>query len=501
MILVATTLCLALSSFLPINSSQNSSNFTLPCTINTYGNAWDGALSFDLKGTGNYFVVMNTNGTILNMRESTTSYDGANYNIAANTIMFQGEPSTANAGTVWSICSTHFWNFATNTTQDFPNVLSEHDIQYNPVNNTFLTLRDYVRQVGNNSILFDRILQVAPDGTILWSWDTYNYIPLSQASPFNETAITKITTQTVEDFTHANSIDWDYNNSIIYLNLRNTNTFYKINQTTGNIIWACGEFGNFTLLGENGNPVSSLWYHSHNVKQVAPNVFTMFDNDFDNNTNPNNCHSRMLKLTLNETSMTAYVNWSWQAPTQYWNSYAGGTILLPNGDYIGDFGDPTHQFAQNQPWNFTNNGAVFVEVNPAGQIVRTWTFPAGWYVYRIEAVTNMTPFQIVSTPTPSPSATPSSPTIAPSISTPLPTSTPKPTPTPTLIATATPISTPTPSVLPSSNPTNTINSQPIINLILPVVAIVAVVVLVAVFYIKKASNTKTHENKIVQNVD
>ena len=53
-------------------------------------------------------------------------------------------------------------------------------------------------------------------------------------------------------------IDWDYNNSIIYLNLRNTNTFYAINQTTGNIIWACGEFGNFTLLGANGQPLPML---------------------------------------------------------------------------------------------------------------------------------------------------------------------------------------------------------------------------------------------------
>ena len=54
------------------------------------------------------------------------------------------------------------------------------------------------------------------------------------------------------DLTHANTLDWDYNNSIIYLNVRNTNTFYAINQTTGNLMWACGEYGNFTLLNNNG---------------------------------------------------------------------------------------------------------------------------------------------------------------------------------------------------------------------------------------------------------
>ena len=228
----------------------------------------------------------------------------------------------------WPTWVTNFWNLTSNTIETFPNVLSEHDIQYDPVNNTFLTLQDYVRQVGNNSILCDRIVQVDPSGNVLWSWDTYNYIPLSEISPYNETD-TLPNGQTVMDVTHANTLDWDYNNSIIYLNLRNTNTFYAINQTTGNIIWACGEFGNFTLLGANGQPLvgvndvpPSLWYHCHDVKEVAPDVFLMFDNDYENNTNPDNCHSEILEVTLNQTSMTAYVNWSWEAPTQYWNSMA-----------------------------------------------------------------------------------------------------------------------------------------------------------------------------------
>ena len=123
---------------------------------------------------------------------------------------------------------------------------------FNTIQSTtlFSSLQDYVRQVGDNSILFDKIVQVDPNGNVLWSWDTYDHIPLSEASPFNETSV--VNGQTVEDFTHANTLDWHYNDSIIYLNARNTNTFYKINQTTGDIIWACGEFGNFTLLGDNG---------------------------------------------------------------------------------------------------------------------------------------------------------------------------------------------------------------------------------------------------------
>ena len=422
-VVIAIALCLSLSSFVTIAHSQTSS-FTLPCTINTTGNAWNGDIAFDLElgagfmgvgGAGNYLVVMDTNGTVLSVREAAASY-GPTYNIAPGILMFEGEPQIDGPSPGYPTWATHFLNLTSNTTEDFPNVLSEHDIQYNPVNNTFLTLQEYVRQVGNNSLIMDKIVQVDPNGKVLWSWDTYNHIPLSEASPYNETQT--YNGETVMDITHANTLDWKYNDSIIYLNLRNTNTFYEINQTTGNIIWACGEFGNFTLLGANGQSLvgtkglpPSLWYHCHDVKEVAPDVFLMFNNDYYNNTNLNDCHSEILEVTLNETSMTAYASWSWVASIQYWDTYGCGALLLPNGDFIGDFGNPTHQLPQNSEngenlsWNFTNTGAAFVEVNPAGQVVRTWTFPVGFYVYRIEDIPNPTS---VATPTPTPSPTPTS---------------------------------------------------------------------------------------------
>ncbi len=421
-------LVLALSIFTPLSTSQTS-NSPLPYTITTYGPSWDGLIAFDLKNNNNasenYLVVMDSNGTIVNMRQADSPYDGAIYNIAPDTLLFEGEPGADVQDTVWTTCSTHIWNFVTNTTEDFPNVVSEHDIQYNPINNTFLVLRDYIRQIDNTPVLFDKIMEVNSNGTVLWTWDTYDHIPLSEASPFNETSKTKITGETVEDFTHANTLDWDYNDGIIYLNLRNQNTFYKIDQTTGNIIWACGEFGNFTLLGANGQPLPnvnglppSLWYHSHDVKEVAPDVFTMFDNDYNNNTNPDDCHSQLLEITLNETSMTASVTRSWEAPTQYWNSYGGATLILPNGDFFGAFGDPTHQLTQNQPWNFNNTGAVLIEVNPAGQIVKTITFPIGWYIYRAEAITDLSSDSTTPTPTLTSTPTPTqsiNPTVTPTV--------------------------------------------------------------------------------------
>ena len=463
MIVILAAFCLTLSFLLPIVRSQVNS-FTLPCIINTTGNAWDGYIAFDLElqstfmgvgGNNNYLVVMDTNGTVLAIRQSYTSY-GAAWNIAPDTLMFLGEPQQGGA-TSAPTYSTHFWNLTSGITEDFPNVISEHDIQYDPVNNTFLTLQQYVQQVGNNQYLIDKIVQVDPFGNVIWTWNPYDHMPLSEASAFNETSV--YNGQTVIDFSHSNTLDWQYNSSVIYLNQRNTNTFYKINQTNGDIIWACGEFGNFTLLDAKGVPLEndgllppSLWYHSHEIEEIAPDHFILFNNDYENNTNPNDCRSSMMEIALNETAMTATVVWSWEAPTSLWNLYAGGTVPLPNGDFLGDFGDPTHQVANNElangTWNFNDTGAVFVEVNSTGQVVRTFTFPVGCYVYRVETLTNPTSIVFAQASIAKPTSTPIASLIptavptrspvssTPTLTTPAPTDFSSPTPTSTRLTSA-----------------------------------------------------------------
>ena len=452
---------------------------------------WPNSLWIVRRRSGiNYLVIMDTNGTLLDLRTSTGGY-GVVKNIAQNTFLFQGEPQLsgwrAQVAPNWA---THIWNVVSNTTQDFPNVISHHDVDYNPINNTFLTLQDYVRQVGNNFYLIDKILEVDAQGNVLWTWDTYNYLPLSQADPFNNTSV--YNGQPVIDFTHTNALLWDYNNNVIYLNVRNTNTFYKINQTTGNIIWGCGQFGNFTLVDANGNVLpngESLWYHSHDLEMVAPDVFTMFNDDFDNVTNYNDANSQMIEFTLNEQTMTATIIRTWTAPEQYYSSYLGATDLLPNGDWLGDFGTPTHQFTENQPWNFTNTGAVLIDVNAAGQIVRTITFPAGWAIYRNQVVTNITADALSPIPTPTTSSSssttgstePGIPAFPSQPQTEIPSYMISPSPVPT--ATGTAASTTTPTASASSELLNSIDT-----LIIIIVAIIIVIVAISLAILRKKKN-------------
>ena len=302
-----------------------------------------------------------------------------------DTLMYEGAPDT----------TTHFWNLKTNVTTDFPNVYGHHDMIYNPITRTFLTLRSYVRQIDGRYVLMDTIVELDNQGNVLWTWDTYagGHFGLKDECLCNATTV--VNGQTVIDLTHANSLQWNFQTNIIYMNMRALDTFCKINKTTNQTVWCLGRRGSFTLLGPDGKQVPSLWYHAHDLREVQPDVFTMFDDDYDNTTNATNpcpvtfestnAHSRILEITVNEQNMTAWTSWSWTAPREDWTPYWGSVDILPNGDWVGDFGSQSHFLPGSGIGSPLSNstGAVLVEVNPKGEVVRTYTFAYGWGIYRV----------------------------------------------------------------------------------------------------------------------
>ncbi len=360
-------------------STSLSKGFVVPCQIQTNGAAWEGTLAFGLfdnfsenklSSDRSYLVVMKTDGELIDLRQTNDASYWAVKKVSQDELLFQGEPGA------W--IGTHLWNLKTNQTIDLPDFGGHHDIEYNPDTGTFLTIVSYERDINGTKVLFDKIVEYNASGLIMWSWDTYPHFDADMACPFNDTWF--YNGHWLPDLTHTNSLQWNYKQNVIYLNIRDLNTFCKINKTSGELIWSCGEHGDFTLLNPQGQAVNSLWYHSHALKEVEPDVFEMFDNDFHNQTNPLNTSSRLIELTVNETSKTAFVSWSWTAPKEFWTPYWGEVDRLPNGDRLGTFGSQTHAIFWN---NLTHSdGAVLIEVNPKGQIVRTYTFPENWGIYR-----------------------------------------------------------------------------------------------------------------------
>ncbi|MHA1686723.1 MAG: aryl-sulfate sulfotransferase [Candidatus Heimdallarchaeaceae archaeon] len=288
--------------------------------------------------------------------------------INSTTILF-GNQSGAN-----------LWNIYTNQTQSL-SYWGHHEYEFNPYNNTFFTFNAFIMEHNDEKYLIDTIDEFDFKDNKVWSFNLTKFISIDQWCPFHDME------GDVRDLTHANSIFYDGEQDVLYVNVRNVNTFYKINHKTGELIWALGEYGNFTLYDYNGKERESLFWHTHALEYLGNNTFIIFDNGLHNQDNPLLQQSSIKEITINEDNMTANITWQWIAPEDYYSSFGGDADRLPNGDRIGCFGTAQHPNSK--------YGARLVEVDFSGNVVWELDFERegdiSYGIYRIERV-RFTPY-------------------------------------------------------------------------------------------------------------
>ncbi len=267
------------------------------------------------------------------------------------------------------------WNITDNTTQilDF---YGHHDFEWNHNNNTCFAFVKYLIVIDGQEYEYDTINEYNPAGELVWSLDTRSFIHHTQWCIFKDTV------RGAADLVHSNAIFFDTEEDVFYYNPRNLNTFYKIDHSTGEVLWGLGEYGNFTLFDLNGKRKDSLFYHPHALEKVDENTFIIFDNNFHNKTGHINARSRMVEITINEKTMTANESWMWIAPREYYSAVICDADRLPNGNRLGTFGMNQHPK--------TNIGAIIVEVNDTGHIVWEMNFPnkeeISYRIYHVDRV-------------------------------------------------------------------------------------------------------------------
>jgi len=269
------------------------------------------------------------------------------------------------------------WDIYENKT-DVLDFFGHHDYEYNLINKTFFTLERQVLVFENESYLYDNIVEFNRAGEIVWFLNTSSFINYTQWCSFHDMGLYS---DFKRDLTHSNSLFFDIEENILFLNVRNVNTFYAINHTTKEIIWALGEYGNFTLFDKHGKEVQNLFYHAHALEKIDENTYIIFDNDYHNQSNPNNHRSRLLEITIDETTMTANETWSWSSPENYYCTAFGDADRLPNNNRLGAFGGF-------EAASSLLIGTRLVEVNDIGHIVWEMDFNLtenyAWQVNRIE---------------------------------------------------------------------------------------------------------------------
>jgi Arylsulfotransferase (ASST) len=156
------------------------------------------------------------------------------------------------------------------------------------------------------------------------------------------------------DYVHLNSIDVDHDGRLL-LSARNTSAVYKVDRSTGEIVWRLGGRRSDFAMGEGAD-----FGWQHDVRRQVDGTITVFDDR-----KPPEL-GRGLVLALDEVAMTATAVRSYERPEGLEITSQGNMQILPNGNVLVGWGS--------QP--------VLTEFAKDGTIVFDASLPAGKQSYR-----------------------------------------------------------------------------------------------------------------------
>jgi hypothetical protein len=228
------------------------------------------------------------------------------------------------------------------TAQNLPNAptpvvitgTDSHDIRIQPNGDALLfglvektmDLTQYGGQSNANVVgnVFER---VTPDGTVSFSWNTFDHLDVANIDPAAATV-----SGPVVDFTHANAIDVTADGNYL-LGFRDLSQLIKIDSKTGDIIWKLGGAdGQFTFVNDSLGGFSC----QHGGRELPNGDILMLD-DGDGH-QPKQSRAVEYKLDTTATPMTATLVWSSEDSPAMYTTILGYAQRIANGNTLITYG-------------------------------------------------------------------------------------------------------------------------------------------------------------------
>ncbi len=191
---------------------------------------------------------------------------------------------------------------------------------------------------GQTTVTGNALVDLDPNNKVVWAWSAFDHLDVNR-QPMG-----------FPDWTHANALAYSQDDGNLLLSLRHQNWVLKLDYQngagTGNILWKLGYQGDFTLNSDNP---ADWFFAQHDTTFFSPNttgdfLLGVYDNGNDRLAvacgTPGGlpCYTRATIFEVNETNMTASVNWA-DSPLSY--SLWGGVVqLLPSGNIFVDLNTP-----------------------------------------------------------------------------------------------------------------------------------------------------------------
>lgn len=203
-----------------------------------------------------------------------------------------------------------------------------------------------------------------PTGTVLFQWNSADHVPYSQS----QEPLPAKANQPWQWF-HLNAVKVDTDGNLL-IEGRHTWAVYKVNHTTGDIIWTLGGKGStFTVAAAPGqvlDAANEIFAWQHDPEPLGNGLYSLFDNEGNPPAPSLLSSSRAVVVQLNENSHVATLVASYNQPE--------GLVAFSQGN------------AQ-----ATDEGNLFVgwgrlpyisAFDPAGNLIFNAQFPAGVDSYR-----------------------------------------------------------------------------------------------------------------------
>jgi Arylsulfotransferase (ASST) len=218
-----------------------------------------------------------------------------------------------------------------------------------------------------HAVVFDSVVQEIDikTGLVLFQWDSLDHVRLSDSyAPFS--------TGGPYDFFHLNGIEQDDDGNLL-ISARSTSALYKVNHSTGAVIWQLGGKRSSFKFGANA---SFAFAHDPRVRAKNDAAFSTFDNGAGlYNVVVVHKRSRALWLNLNFKTMTATHSKEIDHSPPLLATYGGSVQQLYNGDTFVGWGQ--------QPYfsEYNSKGQLLFDAHFADSNVSYRTYRFRWNGY------------------------------------------------------------------------------------------------------------------------
>ncbi|MGP4112586.1 arylsulfotransferase family protein [Streptomyces sp. 4N509B] len=237
-----------------------------------------------------------------------------------------------------------------------------HDIEFSPDGSRVLLQGWAPTQVDlspwggpSNGTVLDAVIQeqIVSTGQVTFEWSALDHVePGETTEPMTGFG----------DLFHSNSLSYDADGNIL-TSFRNTSTVYKIDISSGEIIWRFGgENSDFTFANSADRPS-----YQHDARRLPDGSISIFNNG--NTSSPQ--ESRGAVYRVDESAMTATLTQNLRANPAAFSPFIGNNRQVPNGNQLVNYGT-------------TGRMVEFA----GGEQVFTGQFSSGSTSYRADRTTN-----------------------------------------------------------------------------------------------------------------